>query len=134
MSEERMRILQMVAEGKVTPEEGARLIEALVHSRAALGEGTEAPPRLSGKFLVVRFFESENKQGTVRVPLELLDVAARFVPPEAEVEVGGAKIKPSAILAAVRGGLGYGEIVDVKDGEEWVKITIEGPEGASAGC
>lgn len=128
MSEERMRILQMVAEGKVTPEEGARLVEALAQSRLVTGEGTEALPRLSGKFLVVRFYESEDKHGTVRVPLELLDVAARFVPPDAEVDVAGAKIKPSAILTAVREGLGYGDIVDIKDGEQWVKVTIEGPE------
>jgi hypothetical protein len=126
MSEERMRILQMVAEGKVTPEEGARLIEALGRTEQAAEKG-ETLPQLSGRFLVIRFFESEDKHGTVRVPLELLDVATRFVPADAEVEVGGAKIKPSAILAAVREGLGYGDIADIKDGEEWVKISIEGP-------
>ncbi len=130
MKEERARILEMVAQGKVTAEEGARLIEALGPSR----ESAEALPKLSGRFLVVRFYESQEKHGTVRVPLELLDVAARFVPADAEVDIAGAKIKPSVILAAVREGLGYGEIVDIKDGDEWVKITIEGPEAASGGC
>ena len=47
MAEERMRVLDMVREGKITAEEGARLLEAL-SAGAGAGAGAGRAERASG--------------------------------------------------------------------------------------
>ncbi|PWH12016.1 MAG: hypothetical protein DDG60_15350 [Anaerolineae bacterium] len=124
-AEERLRILKMIEEGKISAEQGAKLL-------AALSEGRRGPvpppaPRASGaaRWLRVRVTDvaTGRAKATVQIPLALLDagmkIGAHFAP-----EVEG--VNMSSIMEALRAGV-TGKIVDVvdeKDGEH-VEIFVE---------
>lgn len=122
--EERLRILQLVAEGKITAEDAARLLEAL----ASVGEAeAPAPPRPHA--LRVKVTDSET--GAIRVnltmPLNFVRAALRrggqSVP---NIVVGGVSLDAEELEALLTGGL-QGHIIDVvdeKDGER-VEVFIE---------
>ncbi len=123
--EERLRILQMVAEGKVKPEEAATLLEAL-------GEGSEAAatPEVGGgvagqgHWLRIRVEEKGAQKVNIRLPWRMVDIglkiARRFVPDADMGEISG------ALNEALTAGL-PGKIIEVHDEEddEHVEIWIE---------
>lgn len=81
MSEERLKILSMVAEGKVTPEEAEKLLTAVEGS-----EGSSLPRTVNGdfpKYLYVRVEPKEGKVGAdqvnVRVPIALIKAGVNFL-------------------------------------------------------
>ncbi len=123
--EERMKILKMIEEGKISAEEGAKLLAALSDTRR-----TPAPPVSprglgNARWLRVRVTDTVTgrAKATVQIPLGLLDagmkIGAHFAP-----EVEG--VSMDEIMAALRSGV-TGKIVDVvdeKDGEH-VEIFVE---------
>lgn len=125
-AEERMRVLKMIEEGKITAKEGARLLGALGKSdeQARRQRGTaEAGGEGGGRWLRLRV--SDTRSGKTRVNLTIpiglvnmgLAVAARFVPDVAELDV-------EEIRDALRSGLN-GKILEVRDEEELVEIFVE---------
>ena len=124
-AEERMRILKMIDEGKISAEEGAKLLSALNESRR--GPNPPMPPRAAGaaRWLRVRVTDvnTGRSKATVQIPLALMEsgmkIGAHFAP-----EVEG--VDMSTIMEALRSGM-TGKIVDVideKDGEH-VEIFVE---------
>ena len=123
-AEERMRILKMIDEGKISAEEGARLLSALSDGRRG---SAQMPARLSGtaRWLRVRVTDvaTGRAKATVQIPIALLDagmkIGAHFAP-----EVEG--VDMSTIMEALRSGM-TGKIVDVIDEEdsEHVEIFVE---------
>jgi hypothetical protein len=123
-AEERMRILKMIDDGKISAEEGARLLSALSDGRRG---PAQMPSRLSGaaRWLRVRVTDvaSGRAKATVQIPIALLDagmkIGAHFAP-----EVEG--VDMSTIMEALRSGM-TGKIVDVIDEEdgEHVEIFVE---------
>lgn len=124
-SEERLKILQMIEEGKISAEDGANLLEAL--NKGARGPGMPFPPRSSGgsgdaRYLRVRVTNMDTGKAKVSVnlPLSLVDagmsIAASFAPGIANAD----------IVEAIRNGL-TGKVIDVVDEEdrEHVEIFIE---------
>jgi len=122
-SEERIKILQMIQDGKISAEDGAKLLEALnkgarshSFSRRPLGAPTDS------RFLRVRVtdMDSGKSKVSVNLPLSLVDagmsIAANFAPGVANAD----------IMEAIRTGL-TGKIIDVIDEEdrEHVEIFIE---------
>ena len=121
-TEERMRILRMIQEGKITAEEGAKLLAALRESRKE--PRPMATVGRSGKgMLRVRVTDMVTGKAKVNVnlPLGLLDagmnIATQFAP---EVNFG-------QIAEAVRSGELQGKIVDVfdEDGGEHVEVFVD---------
>ncbi len=125
-AEERMRVLKMIEEGKISAKEGARLLGALGKSdeqarrkRATAGSGGEG----GGRWLRLRV--SDTRSGKTRVNLTIpiglvnmgLAVGARFVPDVAELDI-------EEIRDALRSGLN-GKILEVRDEEELVEIFVE---------
>lgn len=120
-NEERMRILKMVDEGKITAEEGAKLLQALSESRKA---PPVQPPsgKSSARWLRVRVTDTATgkPKATVNLPLGLLDagfnIASKYAPDVAFDE----------LIEAVHSGA-EGKIIDVYDEEdgEHVEIFIE---------
>lgn len=117
--EERLKILQMVEQGTITPEEGARLLEALRKS-------TDTPPSAqSSRWLRVRVTDrsSGKTKVNVSIPLSLIDiglrVGARFAP-----ELEGIDLEE--LREALLSGL-TGKLVEVSDEEEdqHVEIFVE---------
>jgi len=126
-SEERMKILKMIEEGKLSAEEGAKLLSALSERRGA------APPRVPGmptapgapRWLRIRVTDirSGRSKASVQIPLALVDagmkIGAHFAP-----EVEG--VDMSNVMDALRSGV-TGKIIDVTDDEdgEHVEIYVE---------
>ncbi len=122
-SEERMRILRMVEEGKISPEEAARLLEALGRKKSK--KNPKIAQRLQGRWLRVRVYDADGKSKVnLNVPLRLVDVglsiAGRFLP---DFQFDGVT---EALSEALDAGM-MGKIVDVVDEEdgEHVEIFIE---------
>jgi hypothetical protein len=120
MSEERLKILKMIEEGKISAEEGIKLIGALGEGRKAAGGGGGA-----ARWLRIRVTDSRSgrSKASVQIPLALVDaglkIGAHFAP-----EVEG--VNMANVMDAVRSGV-TGKIIDVTDEEdgEHVEIYVE---------
>jgi hypothetical protein len=121
-AEERMQILKMIEEGKISPEEGARLLSALGTKSSA-----SSPPAggSEARWFRVRVTDSESGRSKVNVniPMGLVNVGmrmgARFIPEDADIDL-------EELFEQIRGGA-HGKIVEVIDDEtgEHVEIFIE---------
>ncbi len=129
--EERMRILKMIQDGKITAEEGARLIQALdtQKSTSTAGAGGATPPQ-GGARAAARWFRvqvTDTNTGktrvNVRLPVSLIHagmkMGARFLP-----EVQG--LDMDQLTQFINSGE-VGKMVDVIDEEdgEHVEVFIE---------
>ncbi len=121
-TEERMKILKMISEEKITAEEGARLLEALSQRDKA---PSPLPKAGAPRWLRLRVTDinSGRSKATVQIPLSLVDsgmkIGAHFAPEIGDMDMTG-------IMEAFRSGVS-GKIVDVLDEEdgEHVEIFIE---------
>jgi hypothetical protein len=126
-TEERLRILQMVEQGKISAADGSRLLEALSSSdrKRAQIPAPGGAPSSSGRWLRVRVTDSQTGRNKVNVtiPMGLVDVGlkmgARFAP-----EMEGFDLAQLAEM--VKSGA-TGKLVEVQDREdgELVEIFIE---------
>lgn len=120
--EERMKILKMIEEGKLSPEEGAQLLSALGRKAAS---GIPAISTGGAKWLRVRVTDlhTGRSKATVQIPLTLMDagmkIGAHFAP-----EIDG--VNMDQLMAALRTGM-TGKIIDATDDEdgEHVEIFVE---------
>lgn len=132
--EERLKILNLLQESKITAAEAARLLEALETSASAKpgirsGVGVNPPyppgPVSGGKWLRVRVTDTNSGKTrvNVRLPLNLVGsgirMGMRFAP-----EIEG--LDPNALMEWIQSGE-MGQIVDVLDEEdgEHVEVFIE---------
>lgn len=89
MSEERDRILDLLAAGKITTEEAGRLLDALSarHTQAsAEGAGSNAGPETTPKYLYVKVDSTTGDKVNIKVPLSLVRAGLRLtslIPPQA---------------------------------------------------
>lgn len=117
-SEERMKILKMIEEGRISPEDGTRLLAAL-----SKGEPRK-PAEGSGDARWLRIRVTDLASGRLVVnanlPVSLVNVGlrmgARFVP-----EMNGAQM--DTIGEALRQGV-TGKIMDITDESEGQRIEV----------
>ena len=115
--EERRMILRMVEEGKISPEEGAKLL-------AAVGEQGETPPvgrkDAFDDSRVLRIRVSDLVTGqekvNVNVPVGFVRFGLRFIPKSANIDV-------DAISAALDSGM-RGRIVDVTADDDGKRVEV----------
>ncbi len=123
--EERMQILKMIEEGKITAEEGAKLLAALGEKDRAQA-GPQPSPSTSGRWFRVRVtdLKTGKRKVNVNIPLGLVDVGLKMGAKFAPAGVEG--LDMNQILTAVKSG-GQGKVVDVEDEEdgEHVEVFIE---------
>jgi hypothetical protein len=118
MSEERARILQMVSEGKVSAEEGVKLLNALKSAQSSSQQIRTESPRW------VRVRVTDMVTGRTRVninlPFSLVTAAtklgARFSPQTEDLDW-------EELIAAIREGAS-GKIVDVEDDDAGEKVEV----------
>ncbi|HEX7395638.1 MAG TPA: hypothetical protein VF313_11985 [Anaerolineaceae bacterium] len=131
-NEERLKVLKMVADGKITAEEATILLEALDEGQAAAGKAAPAAAPVGsgqsgqrGRYFRVRVTDSIS--GRVRVNVRLpvgvinagLKMGMKFAP-----NVEGVDYKEIADMIQA-GGIGkIVDVEDVKDGEH-VEVFIE---------
>lgn len=119
MNEERLQILKMIESGKISAEEGAKLLSAVETTQAAETVGKQA------HFLRVKIYETKSGRATVNVnlPLSLIDVALKFVPKDAEFMKGVKGIDIDEVVAAIKAGA-QGKIVDIVDEGEGQHVEV----------
>ncbi len=117
-TEERMKILKMVEEGKITAEEASRLLSALGRSdRRRPTSGQE-----EARWLRVRVTDMQTGKQSVNItlPMSLVNVGlrmgARFVP-----EMDG--VQMDEIAVAMREGI-TGKILDIDDLDEGQHVEV----------
>jgi len=126
-TEERMKILKLIEEGKISAEEGAKLLAALSGPRRPPSPPGPRGPGMPGSARWLRIRVTDIRTGrskaAVQIPLALVDagmkIGAHFAP-----EVEG--VDMSNVMDALRSGV-TGKIIDVTDEEdgEHVEIFVE---------
>ncbi len=123
--EERMQILKMIEQGKISAEEGAKLLAALSagsKTDSARPDAGAASARRQFRVRVTDLATGRNKVN-INIPMSLVNVGikmgARFAP-----DVEG--INFDEVVAAIKSG-SQGKIVDVvdEDDNERVEIYVE---------
>ena len=120
-SDERMRILKMIEEHKITAEEGAKLLSALGNNASNTG-APGAGRGGTGKWLRIRVTDiaTGRSKASVQIPIGLMDagmkIGAHFAP-----EVEG--VDMTRVLDAVRAGAS-GKIIDVTDDVDGEHVEI----------
>ncbi|NLE46063.1 MAG: DUF2089 domain-containing protein [Chloroflexi bacterium] len=120
ISEERMRVLQMIETGQITAEEGARLLEALRDQDSvppgARSQGYQQSPR---RFHVrITDIATGQSKVDINLPWSLVSVGmnmgAKFAPGNIDLEQIIGSVDPSA----------PGKVMDVIDEEEGEHVEI----------
>lgn len=118
--EERMQILKMIEEKKITAEEGARLLAALSASRKRQADAGRAPYEPRWFRVHVTDLRSGRSKISVNIPMSLVNVAvkmgARFAP-------GMEGFDFDQVMEAVRSGQ-RGKVMDVTDEEQGKRLEI----------
>lgn len=124
MNEEKMKILKMLEEKKISSAEAMELLEALARlegkeSRAAKG---------GGRFLKIRVYENGSPEAKVNVNIPI--AWSKFMAPFIEQKIGqklrdkGLELDTEKIREALETG-DIGKIIDINDGGDKVEISIE---------
>lgn len=118
--EEKLQILKMIEEGKITSEEGVKLLEALEDR-----EDTSYIDVEKAKWIKVKVFEPDKKTNVdVTIPLSIIDVGMKIankISPDFK-KYGLSEEEIIEILNAIKSGAS-GKIVDVK-GENGETVEI----------
>jgi hypothetical protein len=123
--EERMKILKMIEEGKISADEGSKLLSALSDSRRGMPPLRQPGSAGPARWLRIRVTDTRTgrSKASVQIPLALVDagmkIGAHFAP-----EVEG--VDMTNVMEALRMGV-TGKIIDVVDEEdgEHVEIYVE---------
>jgi hypothetical protein len=123
MLEERMQVLKMIQEKKITAEEGAKLLAALKR-RAPKPPGSpgaaEVIPARPGRWFRVRVTDlcTGRSKVSVNIPLNLVDVGlklgARFGPADFDMD---------EVVKAIKSG-SAGKIVEVEDEAKGERVEV----------
>ena len=121
-AEERMKILKMVEEGKVSAEDGAKLLAALNESRKGQAAPAATPSGGEARWFRVRISDlaTGKTTTTVNIPLGLVNagmkMGARFVPNWDNTQM-------EALTEMLKAGAS-GKIVDVTDEDKGERVEI----------
>jgi hypothetical protein len=119
LTEERMRILNMIQEGHITAEEGAKLLSAL---KASQQKGSSAAGGTAPRWFRVRVTDLRTGKHKVNmnIPMALVNVGirmgARFVPETDEVSY-------DEVVSALQSGQ-QGLILEVEDQESQERVEM----------
>lgn len=121
MDNERLKILEMIQDGKITATEGMELLKAVEESEP---EDDSACAVLNNRFLRVRVEGGKIPKVNVNIPMRLIksvtklaSVAMAFIPPEAKGEIDKRGINLEQLLneliTELEMGASDGKLVDV---------------------
>lgn len=120
MENERLQILKMVQEGKITAEEAGKLLTA-VDEPVSSGVAGQA------KWLRVKVLDLNTGKAKVNVnlPIALLEVGLsigmKFIPEDTMGSAHGIDVK--ALIDAIRSGA-MGKLVEVEDEDEGIRVEV----------
>jgi hypothetical protein len=139
MSEEK-RILDMIAEGKISPEDGLELLNALKSDKVVNDNDIITSPSATNKtynFLKIKVISDEDiTRVNVNIPLKLVKAlgglatnVSKYLPEDAKSAMRNqgidiSEIDIEAILKAIEEGAVEGPFVDVEVDEHGVKTRV----------
>ncbi len=121
-SEERMRILKMVEEGKISAEEGTKLLTAVQQAQRASAGEQGGRRGGAGRWLRIKVTDTKTgrSKASVQIPIGLIDagmkIGAHFAPEVEGVDMGN-------VMDAIRAGV-IGKIIDATDDEDGERVEI----------
>ena len=124
MSEEKMKVLRMLEEKKISSAEAMELLESLARLESKEGRSVKE----GGKFLRIRVYESGTPEAKVNINIPI--AWSKFMAPFIEQKIGE-KLREKGYemdLEKIREALELGElgkIVDINDNGNKVEISIE---------
>lgn len=104
MNEEREMVLRMLKEGKVTPEEGARLLEEL-----------DRAPRGPARHLRVRIQSPSGQKMQFSIPVTIAGSMLGLLPAAAREKLRERGVNLDELLRAVQEGDVSGPLVDIRE-------------------
>jgi hypothetical protein len=137
--DERTRVLRMVAEGVISPEEGAELLRAMEPG------GRREPPRSTqwepipplppmpplpqpvagrSRSLIIHI-EDGDDEVNLRIPLGLARAANRFIPRQAQNRMTEYGIDIEQLLNEIGSTTVEGTLVQIESGDSEVRIAVE---------
>jgi hypothetical protein len=118
-NDERMKILNMLAEGKISAEEASRLLDAV-------GEPDQTAAAGKGRMLRILVYEGDMTTPKTRlsIPLSVARWATKFIPKNAQAKIDEHEIDLKEIEALIETGEPQ-ELVHVEEENERVIIKIE---------
>lgn len=121
MNAEKLQILNMISEGKVTPEEGLQLLNAIEGDADVKPSMSKLPKKLK-----IQVMEGQKVKVNIGIPLSLLkmgiNIGKKFAP-EAESELS--KIDFEEIIKMIDSGA-EGKLVDIEtENGEIINIVLE---------
>lgn len=142
MSEDRMKILNLLAAGRITADEAERLLDALGSApRAEIqpSAGKESPKFLRVQVAKGRGDDREAKHVDVRVPLSVLRAGVKFqgfIPPKARAQINAAlaekgvdidmdKLKSDQLETMIEGLSQTSIDINAEDGKSRVRVSCE---------
>ena len=119
ISEEKLEILKMVQSGKITADEGARLLEALGTTQPDGADGYTSVTR-EPRLVRIRVTDLETGKQKVefQLPWNLVNVGVNMGARFAREEIGSEEF-----IEAVRSGA-LGKVMDVKDREQGERVEV----------
>ncbi len=140
--DDRRRILRMVAEGTITAEEGADLLDAVGEERRVpepaagyavpeelrqplMAPVIPRPPNKGGRSLVIRVEEGDQSKVNLRIPLGLARTAGKFIPRRAQHDLSEHGIDLTAMVEGIADGVEGGPLLQIEDGDSSVYIGVE---------
>ncbi|HVC80849.1 MAG TPA: hypothetical protein VNL35_10175 [Chloroflexota bacterium] len=131
-NEEQTRILQMVANGQVSPAEAGDLLSALEPLTPRPAPIPVFPPASSlgprartSRSLIIQVMDGERSKVNVRIPLGLARAAERFLPRQAQQYLREQGIELGEMLDSVQGNEEPTSLLEVDDDDTHVRIAIE---------
>lgn len=117
MKEERIHVLKMLEEGKVSADEAYQLLRT-IDDRSALPRREE--PKKS-RCLQIKVWEDGEPRVNVNLPLGLARVALKFIPKSVLEQFQ--EIDFDALVAEIEEGVS-GKLIEVQDDEDRVEVSI----------
>jgi hypothetical protein len=125
--DERMMVLKLLKDGKITADEAAKLLETIDRTSPKKKSKTEEPETIKGqgKFFHVKITDTDTGKvrANIRIPLSVIEVGSKFGAHFAP-QIDG--IENEDLMQAIKDGE-VGKVMDVFDDDdnEHVEIYIE---------
>jgi len=116
-SEERIKVLKMIEEGKVTAEEGLQLLEALDEKKTGKAQAKWLKVRVKGK--------GDKTKANINIPVSLVNLGLKLgtkYAPELR-ESGLNEMDIQEIVQAIKNGA-EGKIVEINDEENDTSVEV----------
>lgn len=127
---EKLTILKMVEEGKITVDEASKLLQAVEDKNQELALVTKAndSSERTAKWIKIKVLDEDGTRVNVNLPIALVDVAfkiAKASDSNFDVKLGNVNVDIDAIIKMIQEGA-EGKIVDIESGDGTkVEIVIE---------